>query len=245
MALKTYLQQCKDFVNEVGILGGSFSSVTGQTGEALNVARWIQEADLYVQSLYFDWAWLWSTASGTLTQNSDALPRSATLSHLKKTPMIIGKGTNSYHEVLFMEYTPFFDLFEKDVKQTTDSPSYFTQTPDYAASFLLSDNIKNTGKTYYYEYWGRPVKMTGNTDTSKIQPYDEETARIIICRAKMWYAEREDAPEVMAGAAAEYEDRLSRLSSIALPGRSGAYMGSNEDHFLEVSATGHGDGRTW
>ncbi len=245
MALKTYLQMCKDFVNEVGILGGSFTSVVDQTGEALNVARWIAEADYYVQGLYFDWPWLWSQASGTLTQNSDALPRASNLNILKKTPMIIGKGTDSFHQVTYMEYVPFFELFETGVKQTNDEPAYFTQTPDYTASLLLSEKIKSTGKTYYYEHWKRPVLMTANADTSAMQPYDEETGSIISARAKLWYASREDAPEVEGDAAAEYEDKLARLTAVALPGRDGAYKGSNQDNFLEVTTSHDGYGQNY
>ena len=235
MALRTYLELCRDFANEVGILSGQIASVAGQTGDALNVTRRIQQADYYVQTLYTDWPWLHTTDSGLLTLDSDAMPRASDLQTIRRDSVVFGKGTNANHLPTWMEYPEFFSMYELGVKETSDTPNSYTQNPDYQAGFLLSDKIKTAGTTYYYEYWRRPVLMLLDSDTSAIQPFDEETGRIIIARAKIWHAEHEDAPEIMAGSLAEYEDRLQRLTAIALPEQSGTYMGSTDDRRLEVS----------
>ena len=52
--------------------------------------------------------------------------------------------------------------------------------------------------------------MTADGDISAIPP---RFHKIIIARAKMYYAENEDAPEIMAGSLAEFEDLLDKLEA--------------------------------
>jgi hypothetical protein len=53
---------------------------------------------------------------------------------------------------------------------------------------------------------------------SRVNNFSKESARIIICRAKVIYAEVEGAVEIMQGALAEYQDLLEELRASQLPG---------------------------
>lgn len=230
----TFLEMCNEMAAECGISGGSIASVEGQTGESLNVVKWVRKADMYVKSLYWDWEFLWAEASGTLSINTDTVPRSSDLFMIKRDSMVIRKALANHHEPIFVEWKSFSPLYERGVKSTVTNPAHWTIRPDTTLPFLLSEKLKADNEPYYYEYWKRPVAMAENTDVSEITPFDEEEGRIIIAKAKMAYAAREDAPEVMAEAAAEYSDRLDRLMSAALPGHRNKYMGSGEDDMLVV-----------
>ena len=73
--------------------------------------------------------------------------------------------------------------------------------------------------------------LAANGDVSAIPP---RFHKIIIARAKMYYAENEDAPEIMAGALAEFEDLLDKLESDQLPRQKNRRFSSaqNLDNFV-------------
>jgi hypothetical protein len=58
--------------------------------------------------------------------------------------------------------------------------------------------------------------------------------RIIIARAKLIYGEVEGALEIYQGASAEYEDLLTELQSVALPGQDSDWMAQG-DQFDSIS----------
>ena len=70
--------------------------------------------------------------------------------------------------------------------------------------------------------------MTADADISAIPP---RFHKIIIARAKMYYAENEDAPEIMAGALAEFEDLLDKLEADQLPSQKNRRFSSAQDMF--------------
>ena len=56
----------------------------------------------------------------------------------------------------------------------------------------------------------RSERLTSDSEVSIIPI---EFHRIIVVRAKLIYAEREDAPEIMAGSSAEYDSLMSALEA--------------------------------
>ena len=64
------------------------------------------------------------------------------------------------------------------------------------------------------DYWKEPQGMAANADTP---PYAARHHRIVTVRAKMMYAEYEDAPEIYQSAEKEYKDYLERLKGAELP----------------------------
>jgi hypothetical protein len=66
------------------------------------------------------------------------------------------------------------------------------------------------------EYWATPTELSASTDVSVIPV---RFHRIIIARAKIYYAEQNDASEVLSGSIAEFTDLLLKLESDQLPGQ--------------------------
>ena len=72
----------------------------------------------------------------------------------------------------------------------------------------------NVAGTVSAEYFKVPTDLAVDSDTSLIPT---RFHRIIIARAKLYYAENEDAPEIMSGSLAEFEDLLDKLEADELP----------------------------
>jgi len=79
--MSTYLELVDDLHREVGAAGVAPTTVTAQTGEADRLTKWIREADLYVQTLWVTWRYLWTqwTVANTTTASINA--RQLALSH--------------------------------------------------------------------------------------------------------------------------------------------------------------------
>ena len=76
----------------------------------------------------------------------------------------------------------------------------------------------NAATTVSAEYWRTPVVMstilTGETTAdSNTSAIPSRFHKIITARAKMYYAENEDAPEILSGSVAEFEDLLNSLEA--------------------------------
>jgi len=94
----------------------------------------------------------------------------------------------------------------------------------------------NAATTVSAEYWRTPVVMstilagetTADSNTSAIPA---RFHKIIIARAKMFYAENEDAPEIMVGSLSEFEDLLNQLEADQLPSQKNRRFSSAQDMF--------------
>ena len=71
-----------------------------------------------------------------------------------------------------------------------------------------------------------PTELTTDSQVSEIPP---RFHRVITSRAKMYYAENEDAPEIMTGALAEFEDLIDKLESDQLSGQKNRRMIKTQD----------------
>ena len=72
----------------------------------------------------------------------------------------------------------------------------------------------NAATTLTAEYWKTATTLSATTDTPVIPARFQ---RIIICRAKIYYAEQNDAPEVMGSSLSEFQDLLGKLEADQLP----------------------------
>ena len=211
----TYLEQCKRFVRDLGINGGTFRAVTSTALIEAAVAGWIRDSDLYIQQLWVDWDFLWKTKTATVVISANTIPRESDLAHLDMDSLWLDYGLATALKPEFMEWEEFRKLHRSGVAITNDSPSHFSLQPDVAAAIQVSTTWAASTRTYYYEYWKDPVPMAADGDVSAITKYGEEMHRLIMARAKIMWAERENASEVTNSAAAEYEDLLPRLESMA------------------------------
>ena len=224
--MSTYLELCQDMARDIGVPGTGPSSVNATTlsEEENAVIRYINQADQDIQSRWFDWDFLWSEASitaisgtATLSSSNTGFPGTSTIGPLgnwKLDSIVWNKSSDSYQ---ILEYVAY-DEYRENYKYGTiasDVPEVFTVRPDGNLDLYPTPN---SGTVVSAEYWRTPVVMS--TVIAPATTADDNTSaiparfhQIIIARAKMYYAENEDAPEIMVSALSEFEDLLDKLEA--------------------------------
>lgn len=212
---RTYLQLCQDAVRDVGMTGGVLttaviSALTSQ--EQIRMCGWVAYADLYVQNLWTDWNFLWYLDSAlTLPAGSDTITPNRTAQALDREAMVLNYGQNTAYWPAWLDWPTFYRMWQIRPKLTALNPSNWSQDP--SGKIWFSHYAQNSVPVAL-PYWLVPTPLVNNTD---ISPVPTRFDRIIVERAKILYAEREDAPEILSGSTAEYMDLLDKLQSYALP----------------------------
>ena len=107
----------------------------------------------------------------------------------------------------------------------SDVPEVFSIKPDNNLDLYPTPNAATVVSG---EYWATPTVLSVDGDVSAIPA---RFHKIIIARAKMYYAENEDAPEIMVGSLAEFEDLLNQLEADQLPRQKNRRFSSAQDMF--------------
>lgn len=210
---RSYLDLCRAFVAELGIQGGTGpSAVTGQSGELNNVTRWIADADVAIQTLWQDWKFLWSSgpSSQQVLTGADTITTVTDLGTEIEDGLVFTVAGRNYRPT-WMSWEAFRSSFRTNVKSTLARPTHWTVRPD---NVIELSHKAAAPIPWTIEYHRRPSRMTSNTQQS---PIPTEFDRIILARAALMYAGREDAPEVVTSMAAEYDDLLEKMESAYLP----------------------------
>jgi len=229
--MSTYLELCQDMARDVGIPGGGPSSVTSSSlsEEENAIVRHIKTADQDVQSRWFDWDFLWSEASitaisgtSTLTSSNSGYPSSA--GNWKLDSFVWNKSSDDYQ---ILEYMPWNEYREeyKYGSIDSDTPEVFSVKPNNNIDLYPTPNASVVISS---EYWSTPTILSSDSQVSAIPA---RFHRIIIARAKMYYAENEDAPEIMVSSLSEFEDQLDKLESDQLPRQKNRRFSSAQDAF--------------
>lgn len=220
---RTYLELCRAVVSELGIAGGTGpSSVEGQVRELGNIVAWVADADIYVQNLWTDWTFLHASASGTVMEGESAITPPTDFENADFDGLAIGDVGARIQIPTFLDYREFRDRYLRRGRQTRANVDNWTITPAKDAIELSS--IAPADIAWSLDYQRAPTRLAGNTARS---PIPERFDRIIIVRAKLIYAEREDAPEITAGSSAEYADLLEKMESFYLPGQKPSRTAAN------------------
>ena len=104
-----------------------------------------------------------------------------------------------------------------------DSPEIYAIKPDNNLDlYPTPDAIK----TISAEYWKTPTEMSVDGSHSAIP---SRFRKIIIARAKIYYAENEDATEILEGALTEFEDLLDKLEADQLPRQKNRRFSQSQD----------------
>ena len=229
--MSTYLVLCQDMARDVGIPGTGPSTTTTTTlsEEETSVVRYINQADQDIQSRWFDWNFLWEEASitaisgtATLTNANTGFPGShadyPALGNWKLDSIVWDKTSASYQILEYMQYNEYRENYKYGTIDS-DVPEVFTVRPDGNLDLYPTPNSATVVSA---EYWRTPIVLSDiispatNADDN-VSAIPARFHKIIIARAKMYYAENEDAPEIMAGSLAEFEDLLDKLESDQLP----------------------------
>jgi hypothetical protein len=223
---RTYLQLCQDMCSDLGITGGTMPSTQGITSqEQLRVANWIARADILIQQVWADWDFMYLTDSITGVAGNDYLVANNNFNAVDQKSMVYSPdvtGTNPQFPK-YMDWRPFQNQFQDRPKMTQAIPTFWTLDP---TKKIWLSHILLANAPFNLSYWKTPVRMASDTATSPI-PQDFDT--IIVERAKLLYAQRENAPEILSGSSAEYTDLLDKLQSAYLPNRKADRRSRNDD----------------
>lgn len=224
--MSTYLQLCQDLARDIGIPGTGPSSVTANdlSEEEIAVVRYIKNADTDIQRRWFNWNFLWSEATLTPTASVSTLTSPADLGNWKLDSFVWSKTTNDYQELEYVDWDEYKIVYKLGVVDS-GTPEIFSVKPDNVIDVYPTPADTTAISA---EYWKTPTILAADADLSDIPA---RFRKIIIARAKIYYAENEDAPEILSGALAEFEDLLDKLESDQLPGQKNRRFSRVQDLF--------------
>lgn len=215
--MSTFLQLVQAVHNELGLPGNGPATVTtGATGESLRLINMIKRADLDIKRRFIDWKFLWRQTSGvTVAAGANTLTGAPTdVGKWDVDALFLNKALASYSHLVYGDYAEYRDQINVGGTLPTRRPDKVYETP---AGTLLLDSLADQTYTFDGEYWKKAVELSADSDESDIP---SEFHRIIEVRAKIIYAEAEDAPEIMIGSTTEWEDLWDQLTSRYLPDQS-------------------------
>jgi hypothetical protein len=211
---------------DIGIPGTGPSSVTASdlSEEELAVVRYIKNADLDIQRRWFNWDYLWSEATITPSVGVSTLTSPANLGNWKLDSIVFSKATDDYQQLDFMDWEQYRLEYKLGVIDS-GTPEVFSIKPDNVIDVWPTPDSTTTISTEYYRV---PTELAADSDISSIPP---RFHNMIIARAKIYYGENEDAPEILSGALASFEDLLDKLESDQLPGQKNRRFSKVQDLF--------------
>jgi hypothetical protein len=215
---RTFLALCKDIVADLGIAGGLLQSTQNLTNqEQIRICNWVSRSDLYLQNLWTQWNFLWynDTAITVQAGSNSCLPAPpawmANIQTYNLKSLWINFGQASAQNIPWMPWDQFYKIYQSKPLITQLVPTYFSVDP--AGNLWLSNNMPAL-TTFAMEYYGVGNAMTLDASVSPI-PNNFDT--IIVERAKIIYAGRENAQEIMTSASAEYSEQLDKMQAYCLP----------------------------
>jgi len=211
---------------DIGIPGTGPSSVTASdlSEEELAVVRYIKNADLDIQRRWFNWDYLWSETTITPSVGVSTLTSPANLGNWKLDSIVFSKATDDYQQLDFMDWEPYRLEYKLGVIDS-GTPEVFSIKPDNVIDVWPTPDSTTTISAEYYRV---PTELAADSDVSSIPP---RFHNMIIARAKIYYGENEDAPEILSGALASFEDLLDKLEADQLPGQKNRRFSKVQDLF--------------
>jgi hypothetical protein len=221
----SYLSLCQILRREVGIEGSGPSTVVGQLGMMQKVVNWIADSDVAIQSRWIDWDFLWSQFEVNTIAGVKDISAPLDLGHWNKDTFYLDYDTDA-RKLSELSYKAWKTLYPN--AKTTYRPSFFVIRPD---KDVILHSVPDAIYALTAEYQRNPVRLAANTDVS---PIPAKFDRLIIAQAKVYYAEHENAPEVMQAATNEYQILMHQLESLYLPGQSDRMKSHAEDMVIRV-----------
>lgn len=235
MSHENFLEITREVVRETGLGGGNpddLETVEDQTGDFLDAVRWTRDACTQIDNLWFTWKYLWfehSIAFAAAQGQVPPLPTDYDVRRWDRDSFWLNKAGAGPRQLLFEEWREFR---KRTGTPSSGKPQIITIRPDMT---LRTDRVPNTSYTFTAEGYRRPTILTLDDD---VPDMPAEFRRIIVCRAKINYADHRDAPEILEGSQAEYMDILDKLQSDQLESHEMDRM-SEQDLDLSMSVPGY------
>jgi len=208
----TYLELCQKMIRDLG-LQNTISSVSAQTGMNKKVADWVADADEYIQSLWIDWNFLWAQHSENTIAGTRLITAPSDLSAWDNNSIYLDYTSDDWQQLHKLDYLEWRSAYRQGT-QTNDTPDRFVQLPNKNINLEPAPD-----KVYSFtgDYWKAVTRMSANATVSAIPA---RFHRIILARAKIYYAEHDEFPTVFELASKEYKELLNDLEAAELPGKS-------------------------
>lgn len=235
LIMADYLTLVQQLQREVGIQGAPTSTVVGQSDIKNKLVHWIADADIHIQSMHWDWRFLWSQYSQVTASGNSTPPIPGDLNVWDRDSFYLDHSSITHKKLITMEYQRWTETLRQGVK-TNNKPQIVVIKPDNS---LILNPPPDAVYNLTADYWKTPVKLINNTD---ISPIPAAFHRIILIQAKLWYAEEQEIPIVYQSANNELHGNranqelglLSRLESLQLPGQEGRAMGAAPSFTITV-----------
>lgn len=216
----TYLELCIKLRREAGIVGSDPTTVVGQTNMLAKIVGWIADADEDIQSKWLDWGFLHDEFSSSTVAGDKDIAAPADFGMWDEDSFYLDYSLSSFQKLSQVDYSVWRKAMRNGVK-TNAKPAYYVIKPD---KDIILEPVPDDVYTLTADYYKTATRLAADSDTSLIP---KKFDRLIIARAKMYYAEFDNAPEVMNAATQEYIDLMNRLESLYLPGQQPNTQSSN------------------
>ena len=210
--MSTYIELCQDMARDVGIPGTGPSTVTPTPEEEKDVVRYIKDADQDIQSMWFNWDFLWAENSATTESGTSTITSPTDLAQWNIDSVVYAPTSEGWQPLQFVPWLQYKEDYKYGTI-ATGTPEFFSVKPTNVMDLYPTPDAATTLTA---EYWTTPTVLSASTDISVIPVRFQ---RIIIARAKIYYGEQNDAAEVLSGSIAEFTDILLKLESDQLPGQ--------------------------
>lgn len=207
----TYLQLCQKMIRDLG-LQNTITNVEDQTGMNKKIVDWVADADEHIQSLWFDWDFLWSQIAETTTIGSRQINKPSDFGTYDLDSFYLDYTSDDYIHLTELDYRVWRRDFGPGA-QANDKPGQFVILP---SKHIYLDPAPDAEYAFTAYYWKSPTRMAENDDTSPIPGRFE---RIILAQAKIYWAEHEEFGSVFELATEEKKDLLGRLEAAELPNK--------------------------
>ena len=223
----TFLELCQTVRQEVGVSGTGPTTVLSQEGQLKVIVDFVAASDFEIQILWEDWDFLWAQYSSTLATGvkEPVLQKPTDLGTWDTRSFYLNYTTDDSTHLTPFSYVDWRTDFRQGT-QTNMVPSYAVVQPDQN---VFVDPPPDGAFTITADYWKTPTLMAANATVS---PIPVQFHRIIVARAKTMWAEREEAPDILISASAEYADILDKLESSQLPAQKARRLSSNDQELV-------------
>lgn len=198
-----YLQLSKEAWVKIGLQGSGPQSVLNQSGIASDVVAWVKDAWLDIQTEEC-WNFLRSDVTTTLAIGTNEIVVDPTVT----VKIDVTKGWIDGGRITWLTYSDFVHRFHAI---GNGAPNYATLAAD---GRTIRFNAKPTvAASIHYLGWKPAVSLAADTDTPVIPA---QYHRLIVYRAIMLYAIREEAGGLYNGAKALHDEIMRKMMQTEL-----------------------------
>ena len=212
----TFLEIVQRLHRLSGATGLEPISVVDQEAESQRLADWVSDADIDIQNQWLNWNFLRARTGShfTLTPEAPTPPPSNLFSWDRVTFRIKEREGLSWQPISVFEYDEVKATMY--LEASTGFPYQAIIMPDNTLEFI---SIPDRQYPFQASYYKKPARMTLSEHVSLIPEAYHTTS--ILGQALIYYAEYEDAPEMLRFANSLTKRGLGPLEAHELPSQGG------------------------